>query len=306
MVDRWNAPAQPPNDPSRLRRRRAFWSVCLILAGILGLTGVLELAASRGPLGRFQDRTIAYLDKAERKAAEAFAAGRAINAAASILKSTEVSPIVVKIAPMEVLEPVDDLAKQFSDIMAISIGALLLQRLMLEVSQAWALAILLPAGCALMLAGLHTGRWPGLGLRLSALGRSAILLALFARFVIPVTGWVGDEVTDRFLARDLNDAVSTMNASHGNLAGAAPKDQPVAEQAPSSLWESIEAARSWIPDRAQTEAIVKALESVPDQIVKAIEIFLVQTILTPLTIGLLFYSALRSLVRPLRPDRFGP
>ncbi len=303
MADRTSLPV-PPNDA--LRRRRIFWSVCLILVGILGVTGMLELAASNGPLGRFQDRTIAYLDTAQRKATEAFAAGRAINAAASILKSTEVSPIVVKIAPMEVLEPVDDLAKQFSDIMAISIGALLLQRLVLSVSEAWALGLLLPAGCVLMLVGLHTGRWPGLGLRVSALGRSVILLALFARFVIPIAGWVGDEVTDRFLAHDLNDAVSTMNASHGNLAGATASNQPATEAAPTSLWESIEAARSWIPDRAQTEAIVKALESVPDQIVKAIEIFLVQTILTPLTIGLLFYSALRSLVRPLRPDRFGP
>ena len=292
MADRANAP-MPLNDA--IRRRRVFWSMCLVLAGILGLTGMLELAASRGPLGQFQDRTIVYLDKAERKAAEAFAAGRAINAAASILKSAEVSPIVVKIAPMEVLEPVDDLAKQFSDIMAISIGALLLQRLVLAVSQAWALAILLPAGCVLLLAGLHTGSWPGLGLRLSTLGRSVILLALFARFVIPIAGWIGDEVTQHFLATDLDAAVSTMNASHGNFAAA---DQPATEAAP-SWWDSI-------PDRATIVSVTKALQSVPDQIVKAIEIFLVQTILTPLTIGLLFYSALRSLVRPLRPDRFGP
>jgi len=296
MADRANMPAPPPNDA--IRRHRIFWSACLILAGILGLTGMLEFAASRGPLGPFQDRTIAYLDTAQRKATEAFAAGRAINAAASILKSTEVSPIVVKIAPMEVLEPVDDLAKQFSDIMAVSIGALLLQRLVLAVSQAWALAILLPAGCILLLAGLHSGRWPGVGLRLSALGRLVILVALFARFVIPIAAWVGDELTQRFLAQDLDVAVSTMNASHGNLASTDPKDQSAAEAAP-SWWDAI-------PDRAEIATVTKALQSVPDQIVKAIEIFLVQTILTPLTIGLLFYSALRSLVRPLRPDRFGP
>jgi hypothetical protein len=276
--------------PNAAFRRRLFWSICLIVAGLLGATGMLELAASRGPAGGFHDRTIAYLDTAQRKATEAFAAGRAINAAASILKSTEVSPIVVKIAPMEVLEPVDDLAKQFSDIMAVSIGAILLQRLMLSVSQAWALAILLPAGCALLLAGLQAGRWPGLGLRLSALGRSLVLLAVFARFVIPVAAWVGDEMTQHFLAQDLDTAVATMNASHGNLAPADPS---------ASWWDSI-------PDRATVAAIITALQNVPDQIVKAIEIFLVQTMLVPLTVGLIFYSALRSLVRPLRPDRFGP
>jgi hypothetical protein len=283
-------PANTSNDG----RRRLLLSLGLLVAFVLGLTGVLELSASRGPMGQVQDRTIAYLDVAQRKAVEAFAAGRAINAAASILKSAEISPIVVKIAPLEALEPVDDLAKQFSDIMAISIGALLLQRLVLSISQAWALAILLPTGCILLLAGLHTGRWPGLGLRLSALGRSVVLVALFARFVIPVAAWVGDEITQHFLAQDLDAAVSTMNASHGNLAATGPNGPAV-----TSWWDSI-------PDRATIASVATALQTVPDQIVKAIEIFLVQTILTPLTIGLLFYSALRSLVRPLRPDRFGP
>jgi hypothetical protein len=293
-------------------------SLGLVALGFLGLVGGLELAASHGPLGQLQDETVAYLDKAERKATEAFAAGRAINAAASILKSTEVSPIVVKIAPMEVLEPVDDLAKQFSDIMAVSIAALLLQRLVLSISEAWALGILLPAGCLLLLLGLHTGRWPGIGLRLSALGRSVVLLALFVRFVIPIAGWVGDELTEQFLARDLNEAVSTMNASHGSLAAtpdanAQPAAAAPARSVPTSWWEALgrrseaalAAAGSWLPDRAGTTAIVTALESVPDQIIKAIEIFLVQTILTPLTVGLLFYYALRSLVRPIRPDRVG-
>ena len=291
MSDGRYPPMSRSSEAARQRRRRMVMSLGLVALGFLGLVGGLELAASHGPLGQLQDETVAYLDKAERKATEAFAAGRAINAAASILKSTEVSPIVVKIAPMEVLEPVDDLAKQFSDIMAVSIAALLLQRLVLSISEAWALGILLPA-----------------------LGRSVVLLALFVRFVIPIAGWVGDELTEQFLARDLNEAVSTMNASHGSLAAtpdanAQPAAAAPARSVPTSWWEALgrrsEAAGSWLPDRAGTTAIVTALESVPDQIIKAIEIFLVQTILTPLTVGLLFYYALRSLVRPIRPDRVG-
>ena len=307
----------------------------LVVVALLGCTGWLERAASSGPLGSVQDGVVAYLSSSETKAVEAFAVARAINATVSVLKSTDLSAVVAQVAPLEVLEPVDDLAKQFSDVMVVSIVAILVQRLILLVSQAWALSVLLPIGCLLLILSLESRYWPGLRPRLATLGRSVILLALFARFVVLAAGWAGESVTHRFLAGDLDATMNAMQAVGGNLTQisaqvappandattqGAPPAAPPDSNAAASPWvfgqlraalHSTAAATQamidkgrrligtvggWVPDRAAIEAVVAAL---PGQMVKAIEIFLVQTILTPLAVAFILYGLARGAMRPV-------
>ena len=339
----------------------------LLLLVILGYFGVLEAVATHGPLGSVQRVATSYLDRSQAKAIEAFAAARAINAGVSVLKSIEVSPLLARFAPLEVLEPVDDLAKQFSNVMAFSIAAILVQRLLLAVAHTWALGVALPIGCALSVAGMWCARWPELRFRLSSLGRGIIVLAIFGRFVIPIAGWVGDGLTERFLADDLREAVDTMNTASGGLEKftsqavwavdrAAPsppappativsptqpivtpppgpdkpqqqtylgqlsglfsgavqgattmaQDATTAAQAAVTKGQSLlQDIGSWVPDSSTIPTIVNIMHGVPDQIVKAIEIFLVQTMLAPLVVGVLLYSALRSVIQPRPRDLSG-
>jgi hypothetical protein len=315
-------------------------AVCLLAFAILGFSGLLEAAATHGPPGRFQDTATAYLDRSEQKAIEAFAAARAINAGISLLKSAEFSPIIARIAPGQLLEPVDDLAKQFSDVMVVSIIAILLQRLLLMISEAWALTIALPVGCILWLLALSSGRRPVVRQRLNGIGRSVVILALFARLVVPVAAWIGDGITQRFLASDLNGAITSMNAARGSLdqfkdqaikpdktaasSPAPPAGSPPAGSPPArpSWWTWLDnavtstartatdageavvrSAGSWIPNwgaiLGSINAATEALKDLPNQFVTATEIFLVQTILTPLIVAMLLYGALRGLTRPI-------
>ena len=111
----------PPRPPTRRidpRHRPAF---LLFLLALIGFSGGLETGATWGPFGGTQDDVTGYLNSSERKAVEAFAVARTINAAVSFLKSADLSAVVAQVAPLEVLEPVDDLAKQFSDVMVVSI-----------------------------------------------------------------------------------------------------------------------------------------------------------------------------------------
>jgi hypothetical protein len=347
--------------PSHYRRAitvvTAQWpALCLIMVAFLGYAGGLEFAAARGPLGHIQNEATSYLDRSQAKAVEAFAVGRSINAAVSVLKSVEISPVIANVAPLEMLEPVDDLAKQFSDVMALSIAAILVQRLLLAVAQTWALGVVLPVGCLLWLFAIWSTRWPGISFRASALGRSIVILALFARLVVPVAGWAGDGLTERFLARDLNEAVRSMNVASGRLEQFTPqaavtgnqaapaKEQAATASQPTSPptqdstqpqsyrdWMSgmakgamqgaaniaqgaVSTAQSvvtkgqamasglaaWIPDSTTIPAIANTLKDVPDQIVTAIEIFLVQTVIAPLVVAAMLYSALRTATRPVK------
>jgi hypothetical protein len=293
-------------------RRPAFWFALLAL---LGYAGGLELAVSHGPAGSVQTSVTAYLDRSEKKAVEAFAIARTINAAVSLLKSADLSAVVAQVAPMQVLEPVDDLAKQFSDVMVISIVAILLQRLLLGVSQAWAFTCVLPTGCVLLVVSLMLPRWPLFGARLAALGRMLILLALFARFSILAAGLAGEALTAGFLNHDLDSAMAVMQRSGGSLDQftsqvATHQPPPATPPGTASLFDRLKnavqatttdtqswlnAARAWVPDAQALNAMVAGL---PDQIVKAIAIFLVQTILTPLLAALFLYAVLRQLLRP--------
>ena len=305
----------------------------MFLLALIGFSGGLETGATWGPFGGTQDDVTAYLNSSERKAVEAFAVARTINAAVSFLKSADLSAVVAQVAPLEVLEPVDDLAKQFSDVMVVSIVSMQLQRLVLAVSQAWALTIVFPIGCLLLAASFGAYRSPSVGPRLAGLGRSLILLSLFARFAVLAAGLVGTTVTDDFLTSDLDKSMSVMSKSGGSLdrfsAQVSPSEvsadtsqEPATADAgngaaPSVLDQLTHAVRTtahttrqvinrgealvneasaWIPDKAALESAINGL---PGEIVRAMEIFLVQTILTPLAVAWFFYAMLKGAIRPV-------
>ena len=297
-----------------------------LIAALLGFSGFFELVATRGPLGYVQNQAIAYLRVSETRAFEAFATARTIDAAVSVLKSVDFSMIVVQAEPMEALDPIDDLSKQFSDVMVLSLIVILAQQLILLIAHAWALTIALPIGCMLLaLAGLLYRR-AALSLHLAALGRNIVIIALFARFTIPIAGWVGNSITEKFLAGDLSANLQLMNASGGNLDRISKKiayppnqttapspsssDQGGAQQSTIAKWmqelqsaktmiaNGTAAVQAMIPDRAAIDAFLTRL---PNQIVRVIAIFLVQTIMTPFLVAFLFYSVLRSIIRPIQP-----
>jgi hypothetical protein len=324
----------PPSDrqPGLRIERRYRPAILLVVVAFLGFTGALESFATWGPFGDLQDEVTAYLDSSEKKAVEAFAIARGINAAVSFLKSADLSAVVAQVAPMQVLEPVDDLAKQFSDVMVVSIVSILVQRLILAVSQAWALTVVFPAGCLVLACSFGAYRSPTAGPRLAAIGRGIIMLALFGRFTVLAAGLVGTNLTDRFLASDLDASMTVMHDSGGNLdrftAKVAPvatspsaRDTPAPSQtggAPPTMLDQIKramrstadttqavigkgaalvnAASVLVPDKATLEALIVGL---PGHIVKAIEIFLVQTLLTPLAVAFFLYGLLRGVLRPV-------
>lgn len=311
--------------------RRYRSAILLVVIAFLGFSGALEGLATWGPFGDIQNRVTVYLDSSEKKAVEAFAIARGINAAVSFLKSADLSAVVAQVAPMEVLEPVDDLAKQFSDVMVVSIVSILVQRLILAVSQAWALSVILPVGCLLLACSFGIYRSPAAGLRLAAIGRSVIMLALFGRFSVVAACLVGTGLTNRFLASDLNASMTVMHDSGGNLDQFTAKVVPLTTApasgsaagpvrnvgAPPTMLDQfktalrstanttqavfdkgealVKAASVLLPDRATIEALVVGL---PGHIVRAIEIFLVQTLLTPLAIACFLYIQLRNVICP--------
>lgn len=108
-------------------------------------------------LGIIDKKTEYYIDQAMVNAVVAFGAARGINAAVSVIKSTEVSAMFVSAGIGKVLDPVDDMVEDFSTIMKISLASLASQKIIIEIVSSNFFKILLTIGGLLFIATLLFG-----------------------------------------------------------------------------------------------------------------------------------------------------
>lgn len=82
----------------------------------------------------FDKQSFNYIDKALVQATVTFGLARAFNAVISVLQSVEISIVAVSITIGEALDPLNDLVEQFSTLMQYSIGSLIIQKLLVEIT----------------------------------------------------------------------------------------------------------------------------------------------------------------------------
>lgn len=106
--------------------------------------------------GYIDRQTENYVNQATVQALAAFATARLLNAGISVAKSIQVGA-VVSVQPLEILDPVHDLVEQYSAIMKLAIGSLVIQKLLLEIVATGFFKILLTVLAVLLLASLFAG-----------------------------------------------------------------------------------------------------------------------------------------------------
>ncbi len=128
--------------------------------------------------GYIDRQTENYVNQATVQALAAFATARVLNAGISVAKSVEVGA-VVSVQPLEILDPVHDLVEQYSAIMKIAIGSLVIQKVLLEIVATGFFKILLTLLAILLLASLLVG-----SNNLSTLMFRLFALACLVRFLL--------------------------------------------------------------------------------------------------------------------------
>lgn len=121
---------------------------------LVTLTILLIVAASWS--GYIDRQTEHYVNQATVQALAAFATARVLNAGISVAKSVEVGA-VVSVQPLEILDPVHDLVEQYSAIMKLAIGSLVIQKVLLEIVATGFFKIVLTLLAVLLLAALLVG-----------------------------------------------------------------------------------------------------------------------------------------------------
>jgi len=230
-----------------------------------------------------------------------FASARAINGLISVAQGTEVAiqpgGIGAVLTPGEILDPVNDLVEQFSQVMLFSAVVLGTQKLLIEISGWVWFSVLLAAVVLFWLATLWLPRLFSPATQRAAFGLAGILLIL--RFLVPVAAIANEAVFDLFLEPGYEEANRHLERATRELGSEQKRIEPAAGDSSllSALEDFYQSAKAKADIGAELEELKTAANKTAEEIIDLIVVFMVQTLLLPLVFAWLGYSAARSLAR---------
>jgi hypothetical protein len=257
-----------------------------------------------------------YLDRSLKRALGTFALARGLNGVISVAQKVQISlspaGMGMNVAPAEVLDPIDDLVEQFSEIMLVSSSALIAQKILLAILSSgyftlvFALVGILAIGA--MYFDTERGAWRPRILRL------AFGLA-FARFFLPVSIYLNGFLYSHFLEERFAHAERSVTTTKGQLEevtrDSITNPAVVKGDEESSFWGRIQSfgtsilspfqsLKSAIEDKVN--GVLESLDNLATNLIELIVVFLMETIILPLCFlwGALF------LTRSLLIRRFEP
>lgn len=292
------------------------WAVALLV--------VVAVACSWLP--GMESKANAQIDAGFKRALVAFAAARTLNAVISVIQETEVTVqpfgLGVKLAPGQLLDPVNDLVENFADVMMMATIAFGIQKTLLLIfadeSVSWAVT-----GLACIWLALYFARGaPVLLTRLLA-------MLLVMRFAFPVVAIAGEVIHDRLLKPAYDESSKVVQGATASVTqlqteietGKTPLNRAEQQSSPRPAQPNvapaagkdskglIETMKEWTRDA--TEAVVgkvgnvfawpgdkvkefrqkvadvrDSLETAAEHMVRMMAIFVVETVILP--IGLLW------------------
>jgi hypothetical protein len=254
----------------RTTRQRAL--IGLLLAAALVLTWLR-------PLDALAERQV---EAGLKRALIAFASARTLNAALSALQEATVSFQVgagLSVKPGAILEPLDDVVEQFSNLMFVATASFAVQRLMIEMLSAWPVCLL---ATALLVA------WAALAQRARAVPGWLPRLALgvlMLRLAVPVLAVASEAVHWAVLDRPYQQHAGQLAALEGT-------DPQLPRAASSeSLLDRMKGLLAQGGDIArQVEALRSRAQDIVENLVRLGAVFIVQTVVLPLLyFGFLFW-----------------
>lgn len=248
----------------------------------LVVVAALVAAAWIAPLDAAANREV---DAGLKRALLSFASARALNAVISAVQGTEIAVqpagLGVVFTPGQVLDPVNDLVEQFSDLMLAASVSFGVQKVLLAMGAHTPVSVLLTlvaAGWAVFQLRAQPA-WPWLS--------RLLVLLLMVRFAVPLVAIASEQVFERFLAADYAASQEAIDSTSSRLGALNP---PLAEATESR--GIVDRMRGWWSQNGDIKLrfaqLKAAAEHATENIVKLIVIFLLQTLVIPLLLlGLL-------------------
>ncbi len=268
--------------------RQIAAAVCLAIAVACAWLAPLDIPAT------------SQVDAGLKRALISFATARALHGVLSVVQGTQFSAqplgVGVSLTPGQLLAPVNDLVKNFSDFMLMASVAFGVMKAAIAIGAYWPVSLALTAAAAGW-AWLYLRRQP------SPVWLSRILIVLLmVRFAIPVAVLGTDVLWQKFLAADYT-------ATQQAIDGASIQTGRLNPPPPPESTALLDRMKEWVTKttdfKARFEEIRLAAERVTEHIVRLMVIFLLQTLIIPLLLLWGFYAVLRNVFASLawrRPE----
>ena len=230
------------------------------------------------------------VDAGLKRALLSFATARALNAVISVAQGTEIAVepggLGVVFTPGQILDPVNDLVEQFSNLMLAASVAFGVQKVLLSIGAYWLISLLL---------SMTALGWAFFYLRQQSapvwLSRILVIL-LMTRFAIPVVTIGADMLFQKFMATDYRSSQQVIDTASGHLGNLNP---PVA--VPNESQGMLEKFKGWLSQngdvKSRFERLKQTAEQAVEHMIKLMVIFLLQTLVLPLLLLWALYSVVR-------------
>lgn len=263
------------------------------------LVVVLAIALATAWLKPLDVVATGQVDAGLKRALVSFGTARALNAIISVAQGTDIAiepaGIGVKLAPGQILRPVNDLVGQFAELMLAASVAFGAMKVLISIGSFWGISLLMSAVAIAWFAV----RWRGADS--PSWLTSAMLVLLMVRFAVPLVTVGSDAVFHKFLSSDYAASQSAIDGNAEQLASLSPPSNGAS--AGSGVIGRINGWLSQGVDAvgSRLEKLKHSASQVTEHIVKLIVVFLMQTVVVPL---FLFWALYRigkaALDQPLR------
>lgn len=271
-----------------MNRRKYLWTVLVLVVVLAALSGVVDTASEN------------YAESAFKRALVTFAVARTLNGVISVAQGTEVAlepgGVGVNLSVGQILDPINDLVERFSGVMLVAASSLGLQNILLDMTSWWGVTAALIAVAALMLATLWLP--PLRERKIAAVASRTLLIMLFIRFAVPLLIIGTNLVSDTFLASEQAAATAALEATRSEIE-ALDAEVNASEDAERSIMDRIGAmideSLESIDVTDRLPRLKDSVSNASEHIINLIVIFVLQTIILPLTFLWLFVESLKGI-----------
>ncbi|UAW97313.1 hypothetical protein KEM63_10805 [Halopseudomonas nanhaiensis] len=255
------------------------------------LVVLVLLCAGLSWLGLLDARCAEYVDGSLLQAGLAFATARGLNALISVMQSTTLSFSLfagVQVTLGELLDPFNDLVEQYSSMMKLAIGSLVIQKVLLDIVSDTLFKVLLSLS-ALALVGsvmLRSALWTHWLLRVFA-------LLLFLRFALVLAVALNGLVDRVYIADQTRAELAVLGSVSTEIELI---DQPVSGGG-SGADTSLRSKMSRLGDPQTYREMQQQLEDLSMNVVTVMALFFLRTLILPLLFLFLLSRAARLIWR---------
>jgi hypothetical protein len=239
---------------------------------------------------RFNALANEQVDAGLKRAAATYAMARLLNGIISVAQGTEIAAtpagIGVTLTPGQILDPLNDLVEDFSQVMLVAMVVFGIEKILLTVGASWAISVILSAIAAV---------WAFLYLRgIKARGLTRLLLIFFlVRFAMPVSLMGTEMVFEHFLAPDYRESQEALKSVQRQ----ASLLESIGEEERHGFWEKLKnvTVDVFAEARARLEKLKQAAEHATERVIRLMAVFVLETMVLPV----LFFWALLAVGRSI-------